>query len=278
MSITPEACGAGDYAVAENICRIVSNQPVNDEYRLLVADAPSTALTCRAGQFFQLLCASADGTGPLLRRPMSIYAVDRGRCQISFLYKVHGAGTRSLASLNPGEVLDALGPLGHGFTLPPGTQHVLLLARGVGLATLAPLAALSVKSGARVTAVLSARSSALVMSEAQLQEAGATTIVVTDEAGTSDVESLEARLRTLHAAHPFDFLATCGSNRLLLLLQQVGREWSIPGQVALEQHMACGLGMCFACVRPFDAADGKQDYRRVCWDGPVFDLQEALPW
>jgi dihydroorotate dehydrogenase electron transfer subunit len=59
-------------------------------------------------------------------------------------------------------------------------------------------------------------------------------------------------------------------------MQAVGREFSIPGEVALEQQMACGLGMCFCCVRNF-SVDGTIEARRVCTEGPVFDLHQALP-
>ena len=51
----------------------------------------------------------------------------------------------------------------------------------------------------------------------------------------------------------------------------------IPGQVAMEQVMACGLGPCYVCVRTFEV-DGKKELRRVCIEGPVFDLQEAVGW
>ena len=74
-----------------------------------------------------------------------------------------------------------------------------------------------------------------------------------------------------------DAFFTCGSNRLMLLMQTLGREFSIPGEVALEQQMSCGLGMCFCCVRNF-SVDGAIEARRVCTEGPVFNLDEALPW
>ena len=63
----------------------------------------------------------------------------------------------------------------------------------------------------------------------------------------------------------------------MLLLKRLGAELGIPGQVALEQQMACGLGMCFCCVRSFEVA-GEVEHRRVCREGPVFDLAEALSW
>jgi dihydroorotate dehydrogenase electron transfer subunit len=152
-----------------------------------------------------------------------------------------------------------------------------MIARGVGMATLAPLAEFAVKSGAHVTAVLSARSADLVMSEDYLQSVGAGTLVVTDHDGSSDVAHVEALLRNAHAARPVDLIATCGSNRLLQLLKQLAVDLQVPGQVSLEQQMGCAIGMCFACVRPFRIGDAVT-YRRICCEGPVFELGEAISW
>ncbi|MFB9947971.1 dihydroorotate dehydrogenase electron transfer subunit [Rhizobium puerariae] len=269
--------GAG-FSVAENKCRIVSNEAVNEEYRLLIAEADDVALSARAGQFFHLLCPSVGGEKPFLRRPMSIYRVDPEAGRIGFLYKVTGKGTRALSSLRPDDTIDAMGPLGQGFSLPSGVRNVLMVGRGVGLATLAPLARLATKSEAAVTAVLSARRRDLLMSRQELENAGARVIEVTDEEGTSQPETLEALLCDLHAQLPFDFAATCGSNRLFQLVRSLCAEWNIPGETALEAFMGCGTGMCYACVVPTMDANGKEQYRRVCWDGPVFPISEALGW
>ena len=64
--------------------------------------------------------------------------------------------------------------------------------------------------------------------------------------------------------------------RLMRVQQRLAREFDLPGQVAMEQQMACGLGLCFCCVRDFNI-EGEIMQRRVCWEGPVFDLMEALP-
>lgn len=72
-----------------------------------------------------------------------------------------------------------------------------------------------------------------------------------------------------------DFLVTCGSDRPLPLLQRLVTGYGIAGVVALEQRMGCGIGMCFACVREFRTPGGALTYRRVCSEGPVFDIREA---
>ncbi|WP_404605047.1 dihydroorotate dehydrogenase electron transfer subunit [Caballeronia udeis] len=278
------ACRDETLPIAENICTVRSNDWINPEYKHLVLSAPATALTAVAGQFFHIACPPGADEAAYLRRPMSIYRVEPDDERIEFLYKVQGVGTRGLARLAPRDTLDALGPLGQGFRLPavaPGEQaHVLLLARGVGLATMAPLAQEAIRSGARVTAILSARSASLVMSADYLRESGADVLVVTDDEQTSDVVQIERMIRRVHAAQAITFATTCGSNRLLSTLQRLTAEFGIPGEIALEQHMGCAIGACYACVRPFRKHSGSDEltYRRVCWDGPVFDLQETTSW
>lgn len=280
----PASCCGGeckpDYPIVEVSAEVLRNDWVNAEYKHLVVAGNAATLAAQPGQFFHLMCPATDQDQPFLRRPMSLYGVDPVARTVEFLYKVQGAGTRGLATLQPGQQLDMLGPLGRGFELPASTRHVLLLARGVGLATLTPLAAAAIAQGARVTAILSARTPELIMSEKELSAAGAEVLSVDDESGSSSVPRLDALIRRLHQQEPFDFMTTCGSNRLLKLLQHLSGELQVPGQIAMEQHMGCAVGMCYACVRPFRQSAGSTElsYRRVCWDGPVFPLQEALTW
>jgi len=262
-------------SVSRQHARVLSHAAVNAEYRHLVLGTDAAAAAARPGQFFQLLCPAPPGEAPFLRRPMSLYAADPKAGTVAFLYKVAGAGTRGLAMLREGEALDMLGPLGHGFRLDPSWRHVVAVGRGVGLATLGPLARMATAQGIGVTAVLSARSPELMLSDALFRRHGAEVLAVHDHDGTSDPAKVEAVLRGLVAAGRCDALFTCGSARLLRLLQRLAREFGLPGQVALEQQMACGLGMCFCCVRDF-VVDGRTEHRRVCWDGPVFDLLEAV--
>jgi dihydroorotate dehydrogenase electron transfer subunit len=152
----------------------------------------------------------------------------------------------------------------------------VVLGRGVGLATLAPISQLAGESGIGVTAILSARSAEFVMADDLFAKVGEV-ISVLDTDGTSAVEHVEGVLKGLIAKRRADAFYTCGSNRLFQLMKRLGRAHGIPGQVAMEQVMACGLGPCYVCVRTFEV-NGKKELRRVCIEGPVFDLQEAVGW
>jgi len=263
-------------SVVAELAEVIINDPVNAEYRHLVARCSDTAAAAAPGQFFQLLCPQPTGEQPFLRRPMSIYGADPGRRHVEFLYKVTGAGTRGLDTLTAGNRLDIVGPLGIGFALDPGWQHVVAVGRGAGLATLGPLAQAAGARGMGVTAVLSARRPELVVSVDVFRRHGAEVIVVTDAESTSGPANVERILRRLIAEKRCDAFFTCGSSRLMRVQQRLAREFNLPGQVAMEQQMACGLGLCFCCVRDFNIA-GEIVSRRVCWEGPVFDLMEALP-
>jgi len=254
----------------------VSHDWVNAEYKHLVVEASSKALSVTPGQFFNLLCPSPDVGELFFRRPQSVYRIDRPRGRIEFLYKCVGRGTRGLATLRKGDDLNMVGPLGVGFKLDPAWRHIVVLGRGVGIATLGPISQLARERRVGVTAILSARNPDFVMADALFREAGEV-VSVLDTDGTSAVENVESILQNLAVNKRADAFFTCGSNRLFQLMKRLGRVHNIPGQVAMEQVMACGLGPCYVCVRTFEV-NGKQELRRVCIDGPVFDLQEAVGW
>ncbi len=224
--------------VEETICPVVAHEWVNDEYKHLVVKATPKSLAARPGQFFHLLCPSPDEGELWFRRPQSVYRVARSSERLEFLYKVVG--------------------------------------RGVGLATMAPISQMAGERGVRVTAILSARSPEMALA-ADLFENVGTVIKVLDTDGTSAVGNVEAILRRLIAENKADAFFTCGSNRLMQLMKRLGKEHGVPGQMAMEQIMACGLGPCYICVRTFEV-NGKLEMRRVCVEGPVFDLQECLGW
>ena len=263
--------------VGEFIGIVVANHSVNDEYKHVVLKVHEHALKAYAGQMFHLLCPSPDGAEVWMRRPMSVYRVDKAAGEVEFLYKTEGRGTRGMAALQPGDEFNIAGPLGVGFTLQPSWKNIVVLGRGVGLATLAPLSQLAAAQGVGVTAILSARHDGVVMSKDLFEELGARTITVLDSDGSSDVENVEQILDGLIVEGRADAFFTCGSNRLLKLMQRLGKKHDIPGQVAMEQIMVCGFGACYVCMRTFEV-DGKRVLKRVCRDGPVFNMQEAVGW
>jgi dihydroorotate dehydrogenase electron transfer subunit len=269
--------GAAARPVEETLTEVLRHDWVNPEYKYLVVRGSPKSLTAKPGQFFHILCPSPDAGELWFRRPQSVYAVSRGEGTIEFLYKCVGRGTFGLATLEPGDDCNMVGPLGVGFTLDPASKHIVVLGRGVGLATLAPISQLAGERKVGVTAILSARDADYVLSREKFEKIGADVIPVLDTDGSSSVEKVGAILERLIAEKRADAFYTCGSNRLFKLMKTLGKKHAIPGQVAMEQVMACGLGPCYVCVKTFEV-DGEKVLRRVCIEGPVFDMQEAMGW
>ncbi|MFM0200658.1 dihydroorotate dehydrogenase electron transfer subunit [Paraburkholderia fungorum] len=276
MSASP--CSVENAAtVASYRCKVAEHYWVNQRYKYirLEADAPIARIT-KAGQFYQLKCPTSPEHEPFLLRPMSVYGAGPEDNRIEFLYNVTGVGTKAMATLLEGGHMEIVGPLGNTFTFSANYRRILVVARGVGLATMAPLIKEAYGAGVDITAVMSARSPADLMEKEFLRGARADVRSVFDADGTSSVEAMEVLLRELIEAQRPDAVYTCGSHRLLMLLQRVLSDYpQITAEVAMEQRMACGMGVCLSCVRLFDC-DGERKFLRVCREGPVFPIREVV--
>lgn len=262
--------------VEELLTEVISHEWVNAEYKHLIVRASPKSLATNPGQFFNILCPAPDEGELWLRRPQSVYRIDYANERLEFLYKTAGRGTRGMATFAKGDKVNMVGPLGVGFKLDPAWKNIVVLGRGVGLATLAPISQFAERAGIRVTAILSARDPSLAMGADLFARTG-DVIPVLDTDGSSAVENVENILLRLIAEKRADAFFTCGSARLLLLMKRIAKAHNIPGQAAMEQIMACGLGPCYVCVKTFEV-DGQKDLRRVCIEGPVFNLQECIGW
>lgn len=263
--------------VASHVCQVDENRWVNDRYKYLRLSADTDFLgTTRPGQFYQLRCPTTDSLQPFLLRPMSVYGVGPASGTIEFLYSVTGLGTKALATLDPGDSMEIVGPLGNTFTLDSSYERIMVVVRGVGLATMAPLLQQAAVARIAVTVVMSARAPEDLMRDEFLRGIDAEVHCVYDTDQSSSVERVEALVRRLLQDQPHSAVYTCGSHRLLMLLQRVLRDHpACLGEVAMEQRMACGMGVCLSCVRLFDK-DGEKQFLRVCREGPVFPIRDVV--
>ena len=217
--------------------------------------APETAAVVRAGQFVNLGWSS----GPLLRRPFSVYRVDGD--DIEIVLKAVGAGTAELLAMRIGDRLSCLGPLGTGFRL--SGKSVALVSGGLGVAPMRLAARDARAGGMRVTWVHGARTSAELCSEAEGDEVRWAT----------DDGSRGYHGTAVAAAPDADVVLACGPNRMLAAVAQ---RWP-DAQVTVETYMGCGTGVCLGCAVPLR----RGGYDRACTEGPVYRAGEidwsALP-
>lgn len=242
-------------------------QHVNANCVLLVMCSENPLPDTLPGQFAELRVDNTPSV--MLRRPISVHSFDAEKNEIGFLVQVVGDGTRWLASLKAGDKVNALMPLGNGFTIPADNKgRYLLVGGGVGSAPLYYLAEELKRKGCEFVLLIGARS------EKDLYLREAYEALGRVEYTTEDGSLGEKGYVTNHSLldEKFDGIFTCGPKPMMVAVAKYARANGIACEVSLENKMACGLGACLCCVE-----DTKEGHRCVCTDGPVFSIDE-LKW
>ena len=266
---------------------IVENRRVAPDHFRMTVLLPRSFTTPSPGQF--VMIRRTEQEEPLLARPLSVFGFERfeDRTNLHLLYRVAGRGTKLLACSGLGDELTVLGPLGRGFTLPTGIKRVIFIAGGAGVAPLAFLLHSGLLSSGTETELqkhfyLGARSAELLTGLERLEgfcELG----ICTDDGSrgyhgpvTALFESgIESLKRDTGRYDPEEtMIYACGPTAMIRAMGHLLNENPIRCQVSLEERMACGLGACLGCAVAVHGEGGKREYRRVCKDGPVFDLRE----
>lgn len=239
---------------------IVRNSAVVPGYYLASIRLSRPMAEVKPGQFVMIRVPS---TEVFLRRPFSIYTYRNG--VVSILYKVVGTGTRELAAASTGTKVMVLGPLGNGFDLLPGHQPVLV-AGGIGIAGIY-LLWLGLKRKAQLFWGCTSDADMGLLNKVMPDEKRVATIDGSFGCRGNVVELLARELPLI--TRPVQVLA-CGPEPMFRSLRDLLKSEKVPCQVLLEERMACGLGICFGCVTK--TLDQVEPYKRVCKEGPVFDL------
>lgn len=249
--------------------RVTSVEQLSERYLLLAATNPGGPLPeMMPGQFAQLRIDDSKET--FLRRPISLHRVDCERNEVSFLIQKVGKGTASLWQKQPGSTLNAILPLGKGFTMPTSSrQKVLLVGGGVGIAPLLFMGEAMQRMGVRPTFLLGARSKSDLLLLDKYRAQG--DVYVTTEDGSEGEKGFVTQHSILQRER-FDSIAVCGPKPMMMAMASYARQTNTPCEVSLENMMACGLGACLCCVE--ETKDGNVC---VCKEGPVFDV-ERLNW
>jgi dihydroorotate dehydrogenase electron transfer subunit len=242
-------------------------------YQALTLVAPGIAEHARPGQFVHLL-AGDDRSFPL-RRPFSVHKVERlggSLGTVEVVFDVVGAGTRALARLRPHEVVDALGPLGRPFDPPEAPAGCLLVGGGYGTAPLFFLATELRARRCRVDFVIGAATAGRLLDAMEAKRLGHSLTVTTDDGSAGRRGLVTDPLPGLLASTGAERVYACGPMPMLAAVSRLAAAAGVPCQVAVEEQMACGTGICFSCVVP---VGGRM--ARSCLEGPVFD-GTAIAW
>ncbi len=243
-------------------------------YHSLTLVAPDIAEAARPGQFVEI--AVPEGRSILLRRPFSIHqASRRGGWAGTFevVFDVVGPGTEWLATAKAHDTLDVVGPLGRAFRYPrDDRQSCLLVGGGYGAAPLHFLAEELRGRGKMVNMLVGARSFDRVFKPIEAKRLAAAVWVTTEDGSMGDQGMVTDLLPDIIERTGAQAVYACGPNPMLRAVADVTTARRIPCQVAVEEQMACGIGVCWSCVVPWLATDGQGWWNvRACMEGPVFN-------
>lgn len=221
------------------------------------------------GQFVHISSAGRQQT--LLRRPISIAAINHEQQIFTIIYRVDGAGTENLSEKKPGDLLHILGPLGHGFPIEhlQKGQKAMIVGGGIGIPPLYELTKQLQQKDVDAEIILGFSSKKAVFYEKAFSKFGRTDVTTVDGS-----YAYKGFVTDVMADRHFDVLYACGPTPMLKALEdQYG---DCQAYFSLEERMGCALGVCMACVCHVQGDETGVAYRKVCRDGPVFPAGEVV--
>lgn len=249
---------------------------IKPDIYLLGLDSSYLAKTAKPGQFLHI---KVDEKTTILRRPLSIHKIEKNL--IYLLFRVRGRGTKFLSQCKKGDTFDVIGPLGNGFDCEgrkTKDERRILVAGGMGVAPLVFLAEKLKKTKDRKPKIkdiilLGAKNEKEILAEKEFKKLGFEIHIATDDGSRgfngSVVDLLKKILSTYQPKNLSTSLYACGPKEMFYEIKKVLEKYpKIKAQVSFEQFMGCGLGICYGC-----AIETKEGYKKVCKDGPVFDLR-----
>jgi dihydroorotate dehydrogenase electron transfer subunit len=253
-------------------CEVLSNRRTG-AYHAITLVAPEIADQAHPGQFIEV--AVPERRDILLRRPFSIHQASRrggwaGTLEI--VLDATGPGTDWLSEVKPHDVLDVIGPLGRAFSMPQDLDTCLLVGGGYGAAPLFFLAEELRVQEKTVHMILGARDHERVFKPVEGKRLAEAVVITTEDGSMGERGRVTDVLPTMIARTGARVVYACGPNPMLRAVAEFCLSRGVPCQVAVEEMMACGLGVCWTCVVPVIALDGRGWWNvRACLEGPVFN-------
>ena len=248
-------------------------------YHAMTVVAPGIPEAARPGHFVAVAVGGAE-TSMLLRRAFAIYGVkERGVYggTVEFVFAVHGKGTAWLAERRPHDVIDLVGPLGRPFRLPKEPVSATLVGGGYGSAPLFDLATALREKGCRVDFVMGAGTENKLFGALEAKRIATSVAFTTDDGSYGAQGRVSDVLPALLDRAATEVIYACGPMAMLRAVHELAAPRGIATQVAVEESMACGIGVCMTCVLPVIVDDGTTRMVRSCVEGPVF-LGDRVRW
>ena len=251
---------------------VLANKRVG-QYHQIVFGIGDLVKSCRPGNFVAIK-VGGESSRMILRRA---FAISRVAESVSFggtmelIVAPHGAGSKWLCSQAEGSEVDIIAPLGTAFGIPTSPVNTLLVGGGYGSAPLFGLAEVLKARGCKVDMLLGASTSAKIYAPMEGKRSVNSLKIYTEDGTMGELGRVTEPIKVLIEQKAIDVIYSCGPMGMLRAISELTANTDVVHQCAVEEAMACGIGICMTCVLPVKGEDGQISMLRSCIDGPVMD-------
>lgn len=107
--------------------RLIKKEELKPDIFKFSMQAKEITDIAKPGQFVEIRIT--DTLDPFLRRPISIYNMDKENGTLEIIFRIQGKGTEILANKKQDELIDIIGPLGYGTFKFDGYNNIAILRR-----------------------------------------------------------------------------------------------------------------------------------------------------
>lgn len=258
----------------KSFAKLIKKEQLKSDIVKYSVEAPDIVKDAKQGQFIEIRVS--DNVEPFLRRPISIHNMDKENGILEFIFQVKGKGTKILSEKVEGDLIDIIGPLGHGTFEYNDFQNIAIIGGGIGVFPLYELAKNAKNDGKNVNIYLGFRNKDFVVLEDEFKELANELILTTDDGSYSEKGFAIDFLKKDVEDGKIDCIFACGPLPMLKAVRNYAIEKNIPCQISLEEKMGCGLGVCLGCaVKTSESSSEKPEYVHVCKAGPVFEAKDV---
>ena len=260
------------------IATIISNKKIGVYHQILL-EVGEAVRYAKPGNFIAI---SVGGTYSkmVLRRAFAISRIsDRGEYgrAVELIIAPHGSGSKWLCSQPEGTELSVVVPLGTAFGVPTSPVSALLVGGGYGSAPLFGLAEVLRERGCRVNMLLGASTAAKIYAPIEGKRSVNSLKIYTEDGSGGETGRVTDPIPAIISEQEIKVIYSCGPMPMLAAISRIASELDIAHQCAVEESMACGIGICMTCVLPIKNESGEIKMLRSCIEGPVMD-GETVAW
>lgn len=251
---------------------VVSNKRVG-QYHQIILNIGDLAAVCKPGNFVAIN-VGGDTSRMVLRRAFAISRVSTSSTfggTMELIVAPHGQGSKWLCAQQEGSMIDIVAPLGTAFGIPTEPVPVLLVGGGYGSAPLFGLAEVLNARGCRVDMLLGASTASKIYAPMEGKRAVNSMRIYTEDGSMGQQGRVTDPIPEIIKDLDVAVIYSCGPMAMLSAITTISNQFNVVHQCAVEESMACGIGICMTCVLPVENEDGIVTNLRSCIDGPVMD-------